>query len=61
VIRRVKRDANVFLAEQKIGDFLPRFAPLALLLDEIEVRFQDTVERFAAAFSLCRFCHQRTE
>ena len=61
VIRRVERDANSFFVEQQIGDFLPRFAPLALLLDEIKVRFQDAVERFATAFSLCRFGHQRKE
>ena len=61
VIRRVKRDADVFFGEQQIGDFLPRFAPLALLADEIKVRFQNAVECFAAAFSLCRFGHQRTE
>ena len=61
VIRRVKRDADAFLGEEQIGDFLPRFAPLALLVDEIKVRFQDAVERFATAFSLCRFGHQRKE
>jgi hypothetical protein len=31
-----------------------------VLVDEIKVRFQDTVERFAAAFWLCRFTHHRT-
>ena len=56
----VERDADAFFREQQVGDFLPRFAPLALLVDEIKVRFQDAVERFAAAFSLCRFGHQRT-
>jgi hypothetical protein len=61
VIRRIERDADAFFAEQKIGDFLPRFAPLALLVDEIKVWFQDAVIRPAAAFSMCRFGHQRTE
>ena len=61
VIGRVERDADVFFAAQKLGDFLPRFAPLALLVNEIKVRFQDAVERPAAAFSLCRFGHQRRE
>ncbi len=61
MIRRVERDADVFFVEQKIGDFLPCFAPLALLVDEIKVRFQNAVKRFAASFSLCRFGHQRTE
>jgi len=61
VIGGVKRDADAFFGEQQIGDFLPRFAPLALLVDEIKVRFQDAVERFAAAFSLCLFGHQRKE
>ena len=61
VIRGVERDADAFFSEQQIGDFSPRFAPLALLVDEIKVWFQDAVERFAAAFSLCRFGHQRTE
>ena len=56
----MKRDADALFAEQKIGDFLPRFAPLALLVDEIKVRFQDAVIRPATAFSLCRFGHQRT-
>ena len=61
VIRGVERDVDAFFGEQQIGDFLPRFAPLALLADEIKVRFQDAVERFATAFSLCRFGHQRRE
>ena len=61
VIRRVERDADALFREQQVGDFLPRFAPLALLMNKIKVRFQDAVERFAAAFSLCRFGHQRTE
>ncbi len=60
-IRRVKRDADAFFSEQQSGNFLPRLAPLALLVDEIKVRFQDAVERFAAAFWLCRFGHRRTE
>jgi hypothetical protein len=34
---------------------------LALLVNEIKVRFQDAVIRPAAAFSLCRFGHQRKE
>ena len=28
---------------------------------EIVVRFQNAVERFAAAFLMCRFSHRRTE
>lgn len=59
-IRRVERDADTFFTEQKVGDFLPRLAPLALLVDKIEVRFQDAVECLAAAFWLFRFGHQRT-
>ena len=61
VIGCVERDANAFFGEQQTGDFLPCFPPLALLMDEIKVRFQNTVERLAAAFSLCRIGHQRTE
>ena len=61
VIRCVERDADAFFGEQQIGDFLPRFVLSSLLVDEIKVRFQDAVERFAAAFSLCRIGHQRTE
>jgi hypothetical protein len=34
---------------------------LAQLADEIVVRFQNAVERFAAAFLMCRFSHRRTE
>ena len=49
-----------FSLNSKIGDFLPRLAPLAQLVDEIKVRFQDAVERPAAAFSLCRFGHHWT-
>jgi hypothetical protein len=60
-IRRVKRDADAFFSEQQLGDFLPRLAPLAQLADEIKVRFQNAVERFAAAFLMCRFSHRRTE
>ncbi len=32
-IRCIKRDADTFFIEQKVGDFLPRFAPLALLVN----------------------------
>ena len=60
-IRSVKRDANALFSEQQVGDFLPRLAPLAQLADEIVVRFQNAVERFAAAFLMCRFSHRRTE
>ena len=48
-IRCIVCDVQAFLGEQEIGDFLPRLAPLALLVDESKMRFQDTVERFAAA------------
>ena len=57
----MKRDADALFTEQQVGDFLPRLAPLAQLADEIEVRFQNAVERFAAAFLMCRFSHRRTE
>lgn len=60
-IRRIQRDTNAFFSEQRICNFLPRLAPLAQLVDEIEMRFQDTVERLAAAFSMCRFSHRRPE
>ena len=51
------RDADALFGEQQLGDFLPRLAPLAQFADEIEVRFQDAVEWFAAAFSMCRLGH----
>ena len=54
-IRSIERDADAFFSEQQFGNFLPRLAPLAQLADEIKVWFQDAVEWFAAAFSLCRF------
>ena len=60
-IRSVKRDADALFSEQQVGDFLPRLAPLAQLADEIVVRFQNAVERFAAAFLMCHFSHRRTE
>ena len=60
-IRRIERDVQAFLGEQEIGDFPPRLASLAQLANEFKVRFQDTVERFAAAFWLRRFGHHRTE
>ena len=49
VIWRVERDVDAFFGEQQNGDFPPRLAPLALLADEIEMRFQDAVIRSAAA------------
>jgi len=49
-IRRIERDVQAFLGEQEIGDFLPCLAPLALLVNEIKVRFQNAVECPAAAF-----------
>jgi len=57
MIRRVERDADAFLAEQQSGDFLPCLAPLALLADEIKVRFQDAVIGPAAALTF--FSHHR--
>jgi hypothetical protein len=60
-IRSVKRDVDTLFSEQQLGDFMPRLAPLAQFADEIEVRFQNAVERFAAAFWMCRFGHRRTE
>jgi hypothetical protein len=57
----MKRDADALFTQQQVGDFLPRLAPLAQLADEIVVRFQNAVERFAAAFLMCRFSHHRTE
>ena len=57
VIGRVERDADALFREQQPGDFLPCFAPLALLADEIEVRFQDAVKRPASAFGLRCFSH----
>ena len=57
MIGRVERDVDAFLREQQVGNLLPGFAPLALLADEIKVRFQDTVKRPAAAFGLRCFSH----
>ena len=51
------RDADALFGEQQLGDFLPRLAPLTLLVDEIKMRFQDALERFAAAFWLSRIGH----
>ena len=59
MIRRKECDADAFFREQKIGDFLPGLAPLALLADEIKVRFQNAVIRPTAAFRLCGFAHHR--
>lgn len=33
-------DADALFTEQQIGNFLPGLAPLTLLLDEFNVRFQ---------------------
>lgn len=60
-IWRIERDTNAFFSEQQFGDFLPRLAPLAQLVNEIKMRFQNAMERFAAALSLCRFGHQWPE
>jgi hypothetical protein len=57
MIRRVKCDADAFFREQQFCDFLPRLAPLALLADEIKVRFKDAVIRPTAAFWLWHFAH----
>jgi len=57
----MKRDADALFTQQQVGDFLPSLAPLAQLADEIVVRFQNAVERFAAAFLMCRISHRRTE
>ena len=56
----MKRDADALFTQKQVGDFLPRLAPWAQLADEIVVRFQNAVERFAAAFLMCRFSHHRT-
>jgi hypothetical protein len=55
------RNADAFFSEQQFSNLPPRLAPLAQLADEFKVRFQDAAEWFAAAFSLCRFGHHRTE
>ena len=57
----MKRNADALFSEQQFGDFSPRLAALPQLADKIKVWFQDAAEWFAAAFSLCRFCHLRAE
>jgi len=49
-IRRVECNADAFFRKQRFRNFLPRLVPLAQLVNEIEVRFQNAVERSAAAF-----------
>ena len=56
-IGRIERDADALLGEQESGNFPPRLAPLAQLVDEIKVRFHDALEWFAATFWLSRIGH----
>ena len=56
----IDRDVDAFFGEQQFSNLPPRLPSLAQLADEIEVRSQDALEWFAAAFSLCRFDHHWT-
>ena len=56
LMQTLKGDAATFLGAEQRGDFLPRFALLALFADEVHERFQTAVKGApaAAAFMLCR-------
>ena len=60
-IRCIQRDADAFLGEQQFGNFFPCLASLAQLVNEIEMRFHDAVERPAAAFAWCHLGHHCRE
>ena len=57
----MKRDVYAFFRKQRFCDFFPRPAPLTQLADEIVVRFQNAVKRFAATFSMGCFGHCQTK
>jgi hypothetical protein len=69
LMNALRGDGAVLFAGERGGNFLPRFAPLALLADEIHERFKAAVEGAPAsgAFSFHRlggvddvWIHQRT-
>ena len=56
LVQTLKRDTATFLGAEQRGDFLPRFALLALFADEVHEGFDTAVKGApaAAAFMLCR-------
>ena len=40
---------TALVSTEQVGDFFPRFTPLALLADELDVRFQPTVKSASSA------------
>jgi hypothetical protein len=51
LVQTLKRNGTAFLGADPVGDFLPRFALLALCADEINERLKPAAIRSPAAMS----------